>query len=1153
MSNREQEQRIQNAFPSGEYSEQGISDAADALFGGLRTTRQNTLAATSYSFGTDLNNNRYPPLLLDFASLSGDPAASDAATESSDDLYESARNSYIFHKLPQSTRDSLLAAAGAGGAAAAGTPSTPVSPAPPPDSSVLMEFRDQSAEVEHLLRVAGADGLQALLTEEFRNRVQSKNLGSVENSEFDVTVSRWVPDRWDAAANPTTEEGVLYRAKNNFIWAYYSQYIQSGATRASNINIDDMYTAIDLDGMVDLYLDIKVRKLLLEADDSLEEERENDPPGNAGIIDAQGNYTAEGLELLRGRAQRQANERLNPSAAAEDVSAAEESRLRRLAEQAFLIDFLPEFAKKNQDGRAPDYDDLFWMVHGHTDTVLNKLLYNPALENLDILRPSEIAELVPHIRIYKEFQLEGGTTREEEVPFDSYLRAEEAASMLNSSYDRGRGVGLKSFDWSYTGRAPFADTRVITAELKLFFQSFDELLRYRNLATGATDHDTHPGWFRYTDLINIAGGAEATSSGENNRDSYKIRAEVGWADPGGENNFIGDAGAKKAKRDAIRASKTVLYLQADNHTLDISDEGTVNLSIHYIARQEAEFSLGDADILATEEIRRMRLERQAALKEARENCDTDAREQILQEFKRQLRPERHAAIQRLLNELYSQGNIFFVSVPVGDIETYINYGEGGANTRGVSTIFRQDAGTPSAAAIDGVDFSTPSSAQSPALTEALNIDVGGLAETDVLTRIQDLRYGGNGDDVNVQFFYFGDLVKVALEHISTTTTGGGASISGTLERNLRIILGPISFRRTIPSNSQGSSTTEFFYNINIADIPISVNYYVEWFLKYVVAKDRETYPILTFLRELSQTLLTSVMRDQAHGLTNVPRQNLMIRTNFLTAAANQGGTDALSDDRNIIQGASGFTRIDADATIGRTLETGTALMRPPRPNESSYNYMMLYAINSGTTQELTGDYWADRRRGIYHFGIGKDRGLFKRVKFIKTDLPYARESRLAAALEQRATGLIILKNVYNLDLSMVGNTLFIPGMKVYLDPSGISPILGNPQAPESVAKELGIGGYHVITEVRSYIESGKFETTIKAIFEGAGFQGALGISGTEDEAGGAECAAAAQPQSLTDSATPTQDAIQTGPEDVTFTREWSDNSLLHARGGGSVD
>ena len=63
--------------------------------------------------------------------------------------------------------------------------------------------------------------------------------------------------------------------------------------------------------------------------------------------------------------------------------------------------------------------------------------------------------------------------------------------------------------------------------------------------------------------------------------------------------------------------------------------------------------------------------------------------------------------------------------------------------------------------------------------------------------------------------------------------------------------------------------------------------------------------------------------------------------------------------------------------------------------------------------------------------------------------------------------------------------MFYPGMKIYVDPRGLSPKIGSPATDGSISNVLGIGGYHTIHKVRSYVESGKFETTINAVFESA--------------------------------------------------------------------
>ena len=64
---------------------------------------------------------------------------------------------------------------------------------------------------------------------------------------------------------------------------------------------------------------------------------------------------------------------------------------------------------------------------------------------------------------------------------------------------------------------------------------------------------------------------------------------------------------------------------------------------------------------------------------------------------------------------------------------------------------------------------------------------------------------------------------------------------------------------------------------------------------------------------------------------------------------------------------------------------------------------------------------------------------------------------------------------------MYGNTLFKPGQLIFINPSIVG--FGSVKSPSSAARQLGLGGYHLITKVESEWERGKFETTLHAIWE----------------------------------------------------------------------
>ena len=1016
---------------------------------------------------------------------------------------------------------------------------------------------------ESNIEVKQSDAVQNILQTRFETRVVESNLGALQTEDQKNRLRRtliFFPTQ--ASETPTTPAGILYLANTNFRWAYYTLFAENGIEPSE----DSLFEFINFDNIVDIFLRSRVNEILHESIDELPEEEQDallaDPDDAASQQAA-----AAAEELLRLEAVRTARERYIPGG---DLGSQEnQSRLRRLAEQAFLVDFLPEFAEQNQKVRAPTYlspqdgAPYFSMIHGRTDTVVNRLVHDPALQELDRLRPSELAGLVPKIRLFKVFPdsdsaLQSTETDnnqktyiEQEIPFDNYIQPSEIESMMSNTFDRGRGVGLKSFDWRLEGRDPFTSRRDIFAELKLYFQSFDEILRVRRLATSDIKDKARP--FRYVDLVNI-GVVRQTREGAWNPDYYKLRVEVGWQDPGSENSFLGTRQEQERKRNAVLNSKMVMYLSAMDHTIDVNDQGNVTMNISYVAWQEASYLDQDSDVLATDELKDLRLQRRAAIDRARKQCDEEEVDKIIEEFKRNIRRERLNSYQKLLRRLKEEQRIFFAPVPVADLETYISFGETGANVRGINDLFNNG---PNTFDISDIDFSNVADQASGPLANILGINIGNIEEDSVLRTIQDITYDPTARNFNLQYFYFGDLIKVAIEQASTSTPpragqDPSAGMVGKLQKDLRILLGPISFKRTLkPAREDLPAQTDFVYNINLADIPISVNFFGEWLLKQVVSEQRNTYPILVFIRDLANKMLSGILRNQAHSLGNVARQNLQLRSNFFSAAAASSGIDIVQDSFNVVpfdpnyraalsrrndpsinwqqteESPQTFTRLDVDG-IPLSLRP---LLRPPNTDERAYNYMLVYAINTGATERLRGNFEADNERGIYHFGIGRDRGIFKSVSFSKTDLPFLREGRFEARdAEAAATGLTILANVYEIEVKMFGNTMFAPGMKIFLNPSGIAPMLGSPAEPYSPANLLGIGGYHVVTGVRSYIEGGKFETTMKAIFEASGARGALGFSGAEQTAGREErCPEGIEARSISDSPTPVDEIINTGP------------------------
>ena len=85
--------------------------------------------------------------------------------------------------------------------------------------------------------------------------------------------------------------------------------------------------------------------------------------------------------------------------------------------------------------------------------------------------------------------------------------------------------------------------------------------------------------------------------------------------------------------------------------------------------------------------------------------------------------------------------------------------------------------------------------------------------------------------------------------------------------------------------------------------------------------------------------------------------------------------------------------------------------------------------------------------------------------------------------------LSMLAGRYEMTLTLAGNGLFIPGQFIFFN--SIAMGAGHPSDfkdgdNRSVANRMGLGGYHIIIEVGNSISPGKFETTIKSLWDNSG-------------------------------------------------------------------
>ncbi len=347
-----------------------------------------------------------------------------------------------------------------------------------------------------------------------------------------------------------------------------------------------------------------------------------------------------------------------------------------------------------------------------------------------------------------------------------------------------------------------------------------------------------------------------------------------------------------------------------------------------------------------------------------------------------------------------------------------------------------------------------------------------------------------GDSYEFYFIYLGDIIELAAKNAGMFAFlkeekppfNPDSYMTQEVDKdytltNMRLLLGPLEYQ-----DASGK-----IRSINLAEFPISYDLFRNWFLTKIVREDNSKISLGSFLNKLiNQLVLPSLGADclRPIKLRNTRFQNIYVTipgTPVGSAEQLQGAFDTaelLPMERKI------------DVSSGRF---AAAFSKPARQKreagveaivKNSYDYKLIQVNSIKSIVSRKADCKEDLKDGIYHFNIGSDRGILKEMIFSKTDLPGLAELRSAQAIEAGGDQLKQLAFPFNCNLKLVGNTLFIPGMIFYANPSFLG--LGNPQDKNSIAYQLNLGGYFLVLTTKTTISPGLFETEVEGVTIGHG-------------------------------------------------------------------
>jgi len=770
---------------------------------------------------------------------------------------------------------------------------------------------------------------------------------------------------------------------------------------------------------------------------------------------------------------------------------------------------------------------------------INRLTQYPSYLHLLNMKTSEIANLQPLIKLFKitmeEDKEDPGKIVESqlEIPFDSYFTKQDL-KVFEKKDIRGVGVGIQDFTFSYEGHDPFAVKKSIKAKLTIFANNFSELLRDRNgfkyidlaLKTGTTKSLS-------LETFNRSSGPNVRKSvADDPKLNFRLKAVVGWA-------YRSDWGTAKAAGSTTTSTlsnkvKTALYnsfvtlsLTPTIHDFDIDDQGRVKFVINYLAYVEDYFDQPNFNIFPNANVKvtgtEKYIEAARAIRDIKgeiwaAKCESENVQKLKKGLEKEIQTYRRESLQALMKKMFEYGKIRYLKVSSAEI---YKFRQDGVQYDPSALFSKTDGPAGSVGGIQSMD-----TYQGDIETEIASIIEGNVKvdEEEKNKRLLSVASAPSATGTQeVTFFYVSDLIDVILEGLCTKYGKSGNSITSQLKglratgvipasgendevpkinldkeakevvdahirrteemaiqlKKLRVVLGPLELV------NQKNYSVGF---PSLGDLPISVKYFVEWLSKKMSDREDVYYPLPKFLNDLFNNLIrdflnsSSCFSNQAKQKTTINQASIVgyketpdspdeITTDLIKYRIRFPRSGRISIDWYGI-GDSDFPLpvIDVAASRDNPISDGGI--------KNQVEYLVYHAGRAQPAELMKGEPGPDAEKGIFHYAIGRDRGITKTIKLKKTDSTGLKELRFE---QDGYDGLQQLREVFDVDISTYANVTAYPGCYIYVDPEGFAPgYVGMGAASVPDLTQIGIGGYHMIIRSEHSFGPGRANSRIHA-------------------------------------------------------------------------
>jgi len=609
--------------------------------------------------------------------------------------------------------------------------------------------------------------------------------------------------------------------------------------------------------------------------------------------------------------------------------------------------------------------------------------------------------------------------------------------------------------------------------------------------------------------------------------NFRLKAEVGFSQP-----INAMSSMHEDLREALSESFVTLNLTPTVHNFEIDEMGRVIFNLNFLAYIEQFFDQSMFNVFSSAPIALNRIYRQLVMKHYNSSgCSSDQISQQKEDFAGEVKGETEQAIASLIGDMMTEDLIYYINLPYEKITSFLSYGPhrtynefAGSNAIAIRSNAQHNEYLKTRVASA---LSTAFGAESQAGTNKSEKNQIQAALLGNDPREADLSFFYLSDLIDLILVKIETGISETIENINELDNKPqGTQISCedkmakrkdllNAQKNLkrlRIMLGPMEL--THPQAHDGHTSI----HVNLGDCPISVKYFVEWLTNKMLQKDQVTYNLTKFVNDLINNLIRNFLNnDQCFGYSvkqktrlnqsaissygahptydpvtlpavaaaeaAIGAANASIETVAAEAAAPGAGVAAQVAG---IAGAMAGSLADGGNKANfraRLNDYEMPVLNPSGPSNSArtsmpvsneYNYFVYFAGRVMPTELMKGEKASDEEKfGIFHYMLGRDRGLVKNIKLTKTQTKGLAEVRFE---QSGYDGLQQLRVTYDAQVDMFASVNTFPGTYIYIDPRGF--------APEGSGDEnfkltsLGIGGYYMIIRSEHEFAEGKANTVL---------------------------------------------------------------------------